>query len=983
MWFSDDLLGGLSWPSVSFAILVGSLLLSMIVLWRRFLSRRLLLERIAELEALSVAGRAIAASVLDVNALCELIADEAGKVIDNRTFQVGLFEGPAYAILYWKIDGERVETPRIFDLSDESGVVGWVRDSKRALLVRDFISEFDSLPAKPRYVSNATPRSAIFIPLISGEEVLGCIAAQSPKVARFDEEDLRRLTILANQAASGIANAKLYQQAQTRARQLELVGKIAREINAVDDREGIFRQVVQLTQNTFGFQQVSIYCLEPETGELLIQASNASELLEHNLRLTVGQGIVGTAVATRQRIVSNNTVEDARFLATAPGLPESSDIIMSELAIPLIVNDEILGVLDVQSEDLGAFSPVEITALEALAAEVAISIHKARQMDQQREQAWLTTAQLQIAESLDMNPGLDEICDTIARLTVMLLGTDLCGILLWDEEMTQYQGHALYGTDTATIESFGQTQLTIGDWAPLDAVHVGQEMLTTTQKPPWPIFSGNRASSMGPLTLVPISSKEVSLGVMFIRPLVSAPKASGNLLGSPNMQRNELLLNITKQTAQAIESARLRIAQQEEAWVNTALLQVAEAVNSLIDLNEILDIIVRLAPMLVGVHSAVVLIWDEEQEHYRLGPSHGLSAMGRGLLEAQGIDTDEFLSLATSPTEFPANHAPPFSLRLPPWLVKVLNTSLAHAFPLHARGRVVGILMVGADPETRRPFSSRRLNILNGIAHQAATAVVNDQLYKEWAERSRLEQELDVAREIQKSLIPEGNPDIPGSSVASFWQAARQVSGDFYDFVQLPNGNWSIVIADVADKGVPAALYMALSRTIIRTVAYTRSDPADALMRANQIIDADSHSDLFVTAFYGVWNPSSGIFAYANGGHNPPLLLRKNGESQQLTGAGMALGVLPRINVESKYVMIEPGDILLLYTDGITEAMNEDFDEFGVDRLRFAAESSRLQDAAAIKDSIIKAISEHTGDTPQFDDITLVVLKRQEPHGAN
>jgi sigma-B regulation protein RsbU (phosphoserine phosphatase) len=291
---------------------------------------------------------------------------------------------------------------------------------------------------------------------------------------------------------------------------------------------------------------------------------------------------------------------------------------------------------------------------------------------------------------------------------------------------------------------------------------------------------------------------------------------------------------------------------------------------------------------------------------------------------------------------------------------------------------MVGAMVVGTNSENGRALSTRRLNILNGIAHQAATAVVNNQLYKESADRSRLEQELSVAREIQASLIPPGNPSIPGFSVASFWQAAREVSGDFYDFLALPDDCWGVVVADVADKGIPAALFMALSRTVLRTVAFSRENPAEVLIRTNEIIDKDSQADLFVTLFYAVWNPHSETLTYANAGHNPALLLRKNGKVHLLKGTGIALGVLPQIKVGQKLVRIYPGDTLIFYTDGVTEAMNEDLDEFNLERLRLTAVKMRHLDAPDIIEAITGAIRDYVGDTAQSDDITLVVMKRRD-----
>jgi sigma-B regulation protein RsbU (phosphoserine phosphatase) len=447
----------------------------------------------------------------------------------------------------------------------------------------------------------------------------------------------------------------------------------------------------------------------------------------------------------------------------------------------------------------------------------------------------------------------------------------------------------------------------------------------------------------------------------------------GNQAG---LRRQELLLNIVNQAAQAIESARLRLAQQEEAWVNTALLQVAEAVNSLIDLNEILDTIVRLVPMLVGVQSVMILIRDDEREIFVPGPSFGIGTMGRGLMATLEIDDQEFRAMTSSKatSNFPGDIN--YSIRLPRWLKTVLETASAHAFPLNAQGRLVGAMIVGMPVNNNQPLSTRRLNILNGIAQQAATAVVNNQLYKESADRARLQQELKVAHEIQASFLPEGNPDIPGCDVASLWQAARQVSGDFYDFLARSDGSWGIVIADVAGKGVPAALFMALSRTILRTVGFNRRDPGDVLTRVNEIINIDAESDLFVTVFYAIWDPKTKVISFANGGHNPSILMNKKGETRLLKAPGIALGVLPDVNITTHTVLLERGDTLIMYTDGVTEAINEDYDEFGLERLCLTVRAARGRNAQAIVQAISDGIHDHAGDTPQFDDVTLVVLKR-------
>ncbi|MFN2137471.1 MAG: SpoIIE family protein phosphatase [Candidatus Promineifilaceae bacterium] len=968
------------WQSLSLVVLVLAVLITTLILWRRYLSRRILMRRIAELEELSAAGRAIVAAELDVNALSELIAKESAKVVETLTFQVGLFEGDFYRILYWTIGGVKQATPQSFDISDGRGLINWIRQTQKPLLIHDFEREMADLPARPRYLSDAPPRSALFVPLVSGDETIGIIAAQSLAANRFQEEDMRRLMILANQAAAAVANARLYERERMRAAHLQLVGQIAREVNAVQDRDEIFEQVVTLTQETFGFHPVSIFDIDAQSGDAVLQASSDPAAPLNDAYIGSEQGLVGTAAASRETIVSNNTADDTRYVRalTAEHFDVAHDS-LSEIAIPLIVDNRVLGVLDVQSDKLGAFSESEQTVLEALAAEVAAAIHKAQQLAWQQREAWISTAQLQIAEAISRSEDLQEIAEVVTRLTPMLTGVSLCGILLWDDDLQEYRGTALHTADSRHAHDFDHVSFSIGDWGALDAVHIGREQLST-QRIPRALKELCRGLSHPPkgLYLLPLTSVgwPQPHGVMIVDYFATAPIIDDEQL--PGRRRLDLLTNIAQQTGQAVDSARLRRAQAEEAWVNTALLQVAEAVNNLIDLNEILDTIARLAPMLVGVESIIILIRDSEKGLFLPGPSYGVGTMGLGLLETLEISDGEYQAMLAG-IDLPEPGLDTIQMvRASNWLKRVLDAPSILAVSLNAQGRLVGSMLVGISRDEQRRLTSRRLNILNGIAQQAATAVVNHQLYRESAERLRLEQELDVAREIQESFLPSGSPNIPGLTVASYWEAARQVSGDFYDFLPRDDGTWIILIADVADKGVPAALFMALSRTILRTVGINRADPGEVLMRVNELINYDAESDLFVTVFYAVWDPQTGDLSYANGGHNPPLLIKANGNHRWLQAPGIALGILPEVEIPSRRLTLEPGDTLVLYTDGVTEAINTDMDEYEQDRLLWTARSVHKQEPQAIVDAITESVREHTGETPQFDDITMVILQRDK-----
>jgi sigma-B regulation protein RsbU (phosphoserine phosphatase) len=273
-----------------------------------------------------------------------------------------------------------------------------------------------------------------------------------------------------------------------------------------------------------------------------------------------------------------------------------------------------------------------------------------------------------------------------------------------------------------------------------------------------------------------------------------------------------------------------------------------------------------------------------------------------------------------------------------------------------------------------------------GIASQAAIAVENDRLLTEAAEQERMKQELDFAQRIQASFLPDRAPKVPGWELATIWQPARQVGGDFYDFVPLApeaaeasgaGNRVGLIIADVADKGVPAALYMALSRTLVRTVAIDGRPAGEALARANDLILADARSHLFVTLLYAIIEPDTGLVRYVNAGHMPPLLVRAvDGGVVELREHGMALGVLSGMEYQEQKVQLAQGDILVMYTDGVTDAWNLDQQMFERERLVDLVSEYQGLSAPLLAEAIRSAVTDFVGDAPQFDDLTLVVAKR-------
>jgi len=243
----------------------------------------------------------------------------------------------------------------------------------------------------------------------------------------------------------------------------------------------------------------------------------------------------------------------------------------------------------------------------------------------------------------------------------------------------------------------------------------------------------------------------------------------------------------------------------------------------------------------------------------------------------------------------------------------------------------------------------------------------------------KITRELVEAGRVQHTFIPTHAPQFPGFEISGVLLPARETSGDFYDFIELEDGNLGIVIADVGDKGAGAALYMAMSRTLIRTYAGENNlDPQQVIHHVNRRILADTHQGIFLTVIYGILNPDNGTFSYVNAGHNPPYLLSKQADLNitPLEKTGSLVGIFPDNTWEMKTITLSPGEILLLYTDGITEAQNESEVFYGNDRLIKTLKKGFDTSAETLRNAILEDIQAFTGDAPRLDDITMIVIAR-------
>ena len=297
------------------------------------------------------------------------------------------------------------------------------------------------------------------------------------------------------------------------------------------------------------------------------------------------------------------------------------------------------------------------------------------------------------------------------------------------------------------------------------------------------------------------------------------------------------------------------------------------------------------------------------------------------------------------------------------------------AVPLQTKDRIIGLIYVDS-PFILREFTKDDLSLLTLMANMAASRVENARLVEvEQAERI-MKRDLSQAAEIQGRMLPDTAPDVPGVDLAGYNVACRTVGGDYYDFFPYADGKVGLALGDVSGKGMPASLMMMGLHARVHVLAEEPGNLGSFMARINKATCAKCPSNRFITFFFTTLDSNTGELAFANAGHNPPFVIRADGSGEMLEGGGPVLGILPIATYSEMKAQLDHGDMLVLYSDGVTEACNVEFDEFGEDRFMAVLAEHRHEPANVILQAVMKALNEFAAGAPQADDITLVVAKR-------
>lgn len=407
----------------------------------------------------------------------------------------------------------------------------------------------------------------------------------------------------------------------------------------------------------------------------------------------------------------------------------------------------------------------------------------------------------------------------------------------------------------------------------------------------------------------------------------------------------------------------------------SSLVEISSIINSTLDIPELLNLIMDIAKKVMKAEASTLMLIDEDtgelvwetvlgekgsqiKEQARLKLGEGIAGwvaeQGEPLLVPDVQKDPRFYGAVDEATGF--------------------KTSSILCVPLKAKGEVIGI--VEAINKLGQPsFPPEDIELFSAYASQAAVAIANARMHERLLAEQRIEQELQIAHNIQQSFLPQDYPKVSKFKFGAKNLPARTVGGDLYDFIDLGGGRIGLVIADVSGKGIPAALYLAKVMSDFRFQALRTKRVKDTLAKVNDRL-AEAESKMFVTLFYASLDPVAMRLTYASAGHNPPILFHGSKDKHELLEAeGMALGVMPGIDYEEREVKLQSGDVALLYTDGVPEAIDELGQEFGEERLLQVIMEKGFLSAPELIKQICREVTDFCGKEPQFDDLTMLAVE--------
>lgn len=571
---------------------------------------------------------------------------------------------------------------------------------------------------------------------------------------------------------------------------------------------------------------------------------------------------------------------------------------------------------------------------------------KSSQLD---EKLFELQALFDLSKTLNSSLDLKTILDTVLLTPMgrMLIGK---GMVLISEDGRAFAMATLKGLPTDLIG----TTIEVDDF-PAEPMFVRDVKSVT-----WRAFLEKHDMEL----VIPIKYQTRNLGVIsFGKKIVGKPFSDSEM---------EYLSSLSNIAASAVQNAltyedmrRLNRRLDRKVQELNTLFEIGKELNATLETDKIVNL---LAYAIMGEMMVQrCLIFLKEEDRIRLAASKGLRKEDESAL----IGDDKllaFLATVQQPLAIEEDDEDSEPLH------GLLADRLVAVIPMRIQNETRGVVVLG-EKITKQPFQSDELDFLTTLGNLSMISIENARLFEETLEKQRLEEELLIARDIQKRLLPKACPELENYALAAINLSSRQVGGDYYDCIEMDRHRYALCIADVSGKGVPASLLMANLQAGLHALVQTGLRVEEMVAKINNLIFQNTAYDKFITFFLGILDLRDNTLTSVNAGHNPPFLFHADGSYELLEQGGLLLGMMPDVPYEKEMVTLRPGDCLVMFTDGVSEAQNGRGEEFGEERIERCVQEHLGGSAQGILDTLIKAVGDFSKGQPQTDDITVLLLK--------
>lgn len=921
-------------------------------------------------------------SILDLDQLLTRVSELIRTKFNIPYVHIFLKQYVPHTMEYRAGSGERAKKYResqiAFNLDAPQGLITLAARTGRVQLVNDVST--DPRPV-PNPITGAKSGSELALPLIFAGNTLGVLDLQSEQVNAFSKEDIAVYETLSANVAVAVRNASLYRSEIWRTKNSEKYRETAELLSQSISLQDFFSATLDNILELLPGDAGSIWLYPPE--DFSAEAPDPDHLFLSTVRLPKRDDYPSFQKelapdetwfhpqGKTEGAIIRKPGDPGDLIQEALNLPEN----FSGIASAITVADQILGVLVLHEGTPGRYGPESEGICATFAGYLGSAIETDRLDQETQAQTYYTSVMLQVAMATRNLADANNLLRTSGEFILSLIGGASVALILKDAETNEFQLQAALGEGTATCRI--DEPCKVANTTLLEqTLQSGKPTAMPASSCSADIAKNLLLSTQDTILLFPLIAHERQIGLLLHSSNEAYIPREPELILGP--QRFALLEGIAQQTAVSLQNIELIQEKQAEAVISNILLQITNLFVASKDMHQTLEQVTRVLSDFTNAEEIALIQFDSEndeaalrylatkQGNFSYGPENQIS-LSRLLHTLPGFEKAGHLILPgnlLSRSGFADSQSD---------LDRKDISSLC--FSLSVPGEVHGMVVA---VEMDRPGRSQRVDLLREASLQIASGIQNYIMQTVQQKQNLIDKELQLARQIQKTFLPESLPELPGYDLAAEWQTARQVGGDFYDVFELSPGKFGLLIADVSDKGLPASLYMTVSRTLIRAMALDNESPARTLEKVNHILQLDSSEGFFVTVFYAIMELDTGKVTYCVAGHNPPWWLRlQQGELQMLNKGGIALGMMDPISLKDRELMLAPGDGLVLYTDGITETFSPAGEAFGDVRFKARLESLLGETAGGIVEGIGFFVDNFRADRPLDDDYTLLVIHRE------